>query len=265
MPVLANVLLAAEGNALRVAATDLYLAVSGQTHADVATRRLRRGPREGLVRAREDDARRARCRSSPARAPRRRSRPSARRAATRSTASPGASFPALPKPAPDAPSLELPVELLSLLIDAHALLDLDRRDAPAREQRALRVGRRPRAHGHDRRSSPLEDGGHASTGSARHGDDAHPAQGHPRAPSPRRAKRKSEKRRDHGARSRRAARTRSSARGHDVHREARRRAVPALPAGHPERSRPVAPRASRPRSPTRCAPCRSPRATAPAA
>ena len=37
MPALANVLLSAEGNALRVAATDLYLAVSGQTHADVAT------------------------------------------------------------------------------------------------------------------------------------------------------------------------------------------------------------------------------------
>ena len=37
MPALANVLLAAEGNTLRVAATDLYLSVSGQTHAEIAT------------------------------------------------------------------------------------------------------------------------------------------------------------------------------------------------------------------------------------
>src|SRR5262245_11265276 len=37
MPVLANVLLAAEGNALRVSATDLYLSVSGQSPADVTT------------------------------------------------------------------------------------------------------------------------------------------------------------------------------------------------------------------------------------
>ena len=35
MPVLANVLLTVEGNALRVAATDLYLAVSGQMNVDV--------------------------------------------------------------------------------------------------------------------------------------------------------------------------------------------------------------------------------------
>src|SRR6186713_2993884 len=37
MPALANILLTAEGNTLRVAATDLYLSVSGQTHAEVAT------------------------------------------------------------------------------------------------------------------------------------------------------------------------------------------------------------------------------------
>ena len=36
MPALANILLAAEGNSLRVSATDLYLSVSGQTHADVS-------------------------------------------------------------------------------------------------------------------------------------------------------------------------------------------------------------------------------------
>src|ERR1700755_933943 len=35
MPALANVLLSAEGNTLRVAATDLYLSVSGQTTAEV--------------------------------------------------------------------------------------------------------------------------------------------------------------------------------------------------------------------------------------
>ena len=37
MAVLANVLLAADGNALRVAATDLYLAVSGQTAAEIVS------------------------------------------------------------------------------------------------------------------------------------------------------------------------------------------------------------------------------------
>src|SRR6185369_11642918 len=37
MPALANVLLAAEKNALRVAATDLYIGVTGQTHAEVKT------------------------------------------------------------------------------------------------------------------------------------------------------------------------------------------------------------------------------------
>src|SRR3954462_8205767 len=37
MPALANILLAAEGNTLRVAATDLYLSVSGQTPAEVTT------------------------------------------------------------------------------------------------------------------------------------------------------------------------------------------------------------------------------------
>src|SRR3954467_13788425 len=36
MPALANVLLVAEGNTIRVAATDMYLAVSGQAPAEVA-------------------------------------------------------------------------------------------------------------------------------------------------------------------------------------------------------------------------------------
>src|SRR5678815_4069963 len=36
MPVLANVLLNAEGNHLRVSATDLYLAVAGQVQAEVS-------------------------------------------------------------------------------------------------------------------------------------------------------------------------------------------------------------------------------------
>src|ERR1700752_3584315 len=37
MPALANVLLAAEGNTLRVAATDLYLSVPGQCPAEIGT------------------------------------------------------------------------------------------------------------------------------------------------------------------------------------------------------------------------------------
>jgi DNA polymerase III subunit beta len=115
MPALANVLLAAEGNTLRVSATDLYLSVSGQTHAEVATagsvavpakdmlERVKAMP-DGPVQiiATEGAQTTLKAVGSP------------RRYTLHGI--PGSEFPQLPKPAPDAPSLQLPVDLLALLI-----------------------------------------------------------------------------------------------------------------------------------------------------
>ncbi len=115
MPALANILLAAEGNTLRVAATDLYLSVSGQTGAEVATAGSVAVPAKDLrervnampdgpvqVIATEGAHTTLKAVGSP------------RRYTLHGI--PGGEFPQLPKPAPDAPSLQLPVELLSLLI-----------------------------------------------------------------------------------------------------------------------------------------------------
>lgn len=115
MPVLANVLLAADGNALRVAATDLYLAVSGQTAAEIVSAGSVAVPAKDLlervkampdgpiqVTAREGAQTIIKAVGSP------------RRYTLHGM--PGSEFPQLPKPAADAPSLELPVGLLSRLI-----------------------------------------------------------------------------------------------------------------------------------------------------
>jgi DNA polymerase III subunit beta len=115
MPVLANVLLAADGNALRVAATDLYLAVSGQTAAEIVSAGSVAVPAKDLldrvkampdgpiqVTAREGAQTIIKAVGSP------------RRYTLHGM--PGSEFPQLPKPAADAPSLELPVDLLSQLI-----------------------------------------------------------------------------------------------------------------------------------------------------
>ncbi len=115
MPALANVLLSAEGNALRVAATDLYLAVSGQTHADVATAGSVAVPAKDLlerVKAMPDGP--VQIISGEGAQTTLKAVGSPRRYTLHGI--PGSEFPQLPKPAPDAPSLELPVELLSLLI-----------------------------------------------------------------------------------------------------------------------------------------------------
>jgi DNA polymerase-3 subunit beta len=115
MPALANVLLAAEGNALRVAATDLYLSVSGQTNAEITRsgsvavpakdlfERVKNMP-EGPVQVITTDS--AQTTLKAVGSPRRYTL----------HGMPGGEFPALPKPAPDAPSLELPVEHLAMLI-----------------------------------------------------------------------------------------------------------------------------------------------------
>lgn len=115
MPALANVLLAAEGNTLRVSATDLYLSVSGQTQAEVATagsvavpakdlyERIDHMP-DGPVQIIATDGAQTTLKAVG----------SARRYTLHGI--PGGEFPQLPKPAPDAPSLQLPVELLALLM-----------------------------------------------------------------------------------------------------------------------------------------------------
>lgn len=115
MPALANVLLAAEGNAVRVAATDLYLGVTGQTQADIKTggsvavpardllERVKAMP-DGPVQITTTEG--AHTSLKAVGSPRRYTLPGL----------PGSEFPQLPAPAQDAPSLELPVEQLALLI-----------------------------------------------------------------------------------------------------------------------------------------------------
>jgi DNA polymerase-3 subunit beta len=115
MPVLANVLLTAEGNLLRVAATDLYLSVAGHVAAEVTTsgtvavpakdffERIKAMP-EGPIQLTSKDA--AHTTLQAVGSPRRYT----------IHGMPGTDFPALPKPAADAPTLELPVDVLSTLI-----------------------------------------------------------------------------------------------------------------------------------------------------
>jgi len=115
MPALANVLLAAEGNTLRVAATDLYLSVSGQTHAEIATSGSVAVPAKDLlerVKAMPDGP--VQIIATEGAQTTLKAVGSPRRYTLHGI--PGGEFPQLPKPAPDAPSLSLPVELLSLLI-----------------------------------------------------------------------------------------------------------------------------------------------------
>src|SRR5262245_41474348 len=115
VPALANVLLTAEGRALRVAATDLYLAMSGQAEAEIAVagsiavpakdlyERVKYMP-EGPVQITTSDGAQTTIKAVG----------QARRYTLHGL--PGNDFPLLPKPAADAPALELPVELLSLLM-----------------------------------------------------------------------------------------------------------------------------------------------------
>jgi DNA polymerase III subunit beta len=115
MPALANILLAGEGNRLNVAATDMYLSVSGQANADIATagsvavpakdllERVKMMP-DGPVQITTTSGAQTTIKAVG----------SARRYTLHGI--PGSDFPALPKPEPDAPKLTLPVDLLSLLI-----------------------------------------------------------------------------------------------------------------------------------------------------
>jgi DNA polymerase-3 subunit beta len=115
MPALANILLSADGNSLRVAATDLYLAVSGQTHAEVVTAGSVAVPAKDFrerVNAMPDGP--IQITTSETAQTTLKAVGSPRRYTLHGI--PGGEFPQLPKPAADAPSLELPAELLSLLM-----------------------------------------------------------------------------------------------------------------------------------------------------
>jgi len=115
VPALANVLLTAEGRTLRVAATDLYLAMSGQVEAEISTggsiavpakdlfERVKAMP-DGPVQITTSDGAQTTVKAVG----------QARRYTLHGL--PANDFPLLPKPAPDAPALELPVELLALLM-----------------------------------------------------------------------------------------------------------------------------------------------------
>jgi DNA polymerase-3 subunit beta len=116
MPVLANVLLAVDGtNAMRLAATDLYLSLLGRVPADVAKpgsvavsakdlfERVKMMPDGPVVIATQDNATTTLKASG-----------SARRYTLRGM--PGDDFPPLPQPAEGSPTLALDVEVLSELI-----------------------------------------------------------------------------------------------------------------------------------------------------
>jgi DNA polymerase-3 subunit beta len=115
MPALANVLLTAENDELRVAATDMYLSVSGRASASVKAsgsvgvpakdllERIKAMP-DGPVQLVTSSGGQTTIKSSS----------SPRRYTLHGI--PGSDFPALPKPEEGAPSLSLPTDLLSLLI-----------------------------------------------------------------------------------------------------------------------------------------------------
>lgn len=116
MPVLSNVLLAAEGDdAVRLAATDLYLSLNGRVPATVKkpgsvavsakdlAERVKMMPEGPIVIATQDNA------TTTLKA-----QGSARRYTLRGM--PGSDFPLLPQPAEDAPSLTLGVDVLAELI-----------------------------------------------------------------------------------------------------------------------------------------------------
>lgn len=116
MPALSNVLLTAEGSVLHVSATDMYLAITGTAPAEIQTAgsialparelhdRVKAMP-EGPIQIATTSG--AQTTIKAAGSPRR----------FMIHGLPGADFPLLPKPAPDAPSLSLSVDLLARLIN----------------------------------------------------------------------------------------------------------------------------------------------------
>jgi DNA polymerase III subunit beta len=115
MPALASVLLNAEGNTLIASATDLYLSVSGHTSAEIATAGSVAVPARDLldrVKAMPDGP--VQISASGGAQMILKAVGSPRRYTLHGM--PGTEFPQLPQPSPNAPALELPVDLLVLLI-----------------------------------------------------------------------------------------------------------------------------------------------------
>lgn len=116
MPVLANVLISVDTpRAVRVAATDLYLAISGQVTAEVEQGGSTAVPARDLfdrIKAMPDGPINISVGTGGTEV---KSGTSPRR--YRLHGLPGDSFPPLPEPAPDAPTLELEVDLLARLIN----------------------------------------------------------------------------------------------------------------------------------------------------
>jgi len=114
VPALANVLLTAEGRTLRVAATDLYLAMSGHVESEVSSpgsialpardlfERVKAMP-DGPIHLTTEDGR-ATIKAVG----------QARRYTLHGL--PGSDFPALPTPAPGSPSIEIPVDVFARLM-----------------------------------------------------------------------------------------------------------------------------------------------------
>jgi DNA polymerase-3 subunit beta len=115
MPALSNVLLAAEGNVLHVSATDMYLSLSGKTNAEVATGGSVAVPARELhdrIKAMPDGP--IQISTTAGAQTIIKAAGSPRRFTVHGI--PGSEFPALPAPDAAAPTLALPVELLSKLI-----------------------------------------------------------------------------------------------------------------------------------------------------
>ncbi|MCA9621093.1 MAG: DNA polymerase III subunit beta [Myxococcales bacterium] len=115
MPVLANVLLSAEGNLLRVAATDLYISVSGSTEAEITRAGSVAIPARDMfdrVRHMPDGPISISVGNGAATVVK--AVGSARRYTLHGL--PGNDFPALPEPGPDATTIELAVDTLGHLI-----------------------------------------------------------------------------------------------------------------------------------------------------
>ena len=137
MPVLSNVLLAVDGpNALRVAATDLYLSIAGKVPAEVKKggsvavpakdllERVRMMP-EGSVQIVTTDGASTNIKASG----------SPRRYTLRGM--PGDDFPPLPQAAESAPTLSLSVDVLAELMQKTSFQSFDRESAPGEHAQRL--------------------------------------------------------------------------------------------------------------------------------
>ncbi len=135
MPALSNVLLVAEGSVLHVNATDMHLAISGTTPAEVMTAGSVALPaRELFERIKVMPDGPIQVTSTAAAQTTIKATSSPRRFTVHGI--PGADFPALPKPDPTSPSLVVPVDLLSRLI-AHTHFSISTDETRAHVNSAL--------------------------------------------------------------------------------------------------------------------------------